>query len=91
MEAPMDSWNDERLDELSGRVDEGFKEMREGFSRVGQRFEQVASREEIGEVKADLRHLNDKFDRLLHALTVAGLSFGITLFATVAGLLVTQA
>jgi hypothetical protein len=34
MERPMDSWNDERLDELSRRMDEGFKEMREGFARL---------------------------------------------------------
>lgn len=106
MEKPMDSWNDDRLDELSRRVDEGFKqvnsdmkggfarvdrEMKEGFARVDQRFKGVATRDEVGEVKADLRRLNDKFDRLLHALTVAGLSFGITLFASIAGLVVTQA
>jgi archaellum component FlaC len=97
METPMDSWNDDRLDELSRRVDDGFKEAREGFARIDERFEkvdqrfgQVATKEEMGEIKADLRHLNDKFDRLLHALTVAGLSFGITLFATVAGLVLTQ-
>ena len=45
MERPMDSWNDERLDELSRRMDAGFKEMREemreGFARIDKRFEQV--------------------------------------------------
>jgi hypothetical protein len=128
-ERQMENWNDDRLGELSGRVDDGFakvderfvrleREMKEGFARVDQRFERVdrhfervdqrfervdqrfegvdkrfdgvATKEEMGEVKADLRRLNDKFDRLLHALTVAGLSFGITLFATMAGLVVTQ-
>ena len=48
MERPMDSWNDERLDELSRRMDAGFKEMREemreGFARVDKRFEQVDKR-----------------------------------------------
>jgi hypothetical protein len=34
MERPMDRWNDERLDELSRRMDEGFKEMRESFARL---------------------------------------------------------
>jgi hypothetical protein len=29
MERPMDSWNDERLDEMSRRMDEGFRELRE--------------------------------------------------------------
>lgn len=101
MEDRVDSWNDDRLDELSGRVDEGFKEMREGFARVDremkqgftrvdQRFEQVASREEMGEVRVELRHLNERFDRLMHGLMVAGVSFGLTAFATIAGLVVSQ-
>ena len=34
METPMDSWNDERLDEMSRRMDEGFKEIRERFERL---------------------------------------------------------
>ena len=41
MERPMDSWNDDRLDELSRRMDEGFKEMREGFARMDERFERL--------------------------------------------------
>jgi hypothetical protein len=36
MEERVDRWNDDRLDELSRRMDEGFKEMREGFTRVDQ-------------------------------------------------------
>ncbi len=40
----MDSWNDERLDELSRRMDGGFKEMREGFARIDERFERVERR-----------------------------------------------
>jgi hypothetical protein len=41
MERPMDNWNDDRLDELSRRMDDGFKEMREGFARVDRRFERL--------------------------------------------------
>jgi hypothetical protein len=44
MERPMDSWNDERLDEMSRRMDDGFKEMREGFARMDERFERVERR-----------------------------------------------
>lgn len=48
METPMDSWNDDRLDELSRRMDDGFKELRgemqDGFARIDQRFEQVNQR-----------------------------------------------
>lgn len=90
-ESQMDNWNDDRLDELSGRMDEGFKGMREGFVRIDQRF---ATKEEMkkgfSEVKGELRHLNERFDRLMHGLMVAGVSFGLSAFATVAGLLVTQ-
>ena len=43
-EADVESWNDDRLDELSGRVDTGFKEMREGFTRIDKRFERVDER-----------------------------------------------
>lgn len=102
MESEMDSWNDERLDELSGRMDEGFVKVDQRFDRIDQRFdkidqrfdkidqrfERVATKEEMGEVKGELRHLNERFDRLLHALMVGGLSFGIAIFATVGGLLV---
>jgi hypothetical protein len=95
----MDNWNDDRLDELSNRVDEGFKETREGFARVDremkegfacvdQRFAGVATREEMGEVKEGVQLLNSKLDRLAHSLMVAGLSFGISMFAAFASLLV---
>jgi hypothetical protein len=40
-EGTVENWNDDRLDELSGRVDAGFKEMREGFARVDVRFAQM--------------------------------------------------
>jgi hypothetical protein len=33
-EGTVESWNDERLDELSRRMDAGFTEMRQGFSRL---------------------------------------------------------
>ena len=98
----MDSWNDDRLDELSNRVDQGFKETREGFARVDQRFvgidqrfvgidqrfAGVATREEMGEVKEGIQLVNSKLDRLAHSLMVAGLSFAISIFAAFAGLLV---
>jgi ribosome assembly protein YihI (activator of Der GTPase) len=44
MEAKRTNWNDDRLDELSGRVDEGFKEMRQGFARVDEKFDRVGER-----------------------------------------------
>lgn len=34
----VESWNDERLDELSRRMDSGFSEMRDGFARLDDRI-----------------------------------------------------
>jgi hypothetical protein len=70
METPMTSWNDDRLDELNGQVDHGFKAVDKRFEQVDKRFEQVASREEIAEVRAELRYLNERFDRLYYTLLV---------------------
>jgi methyl-accepting chemotaxis protein len=51
-EADVESSNDERLDELNGRVDAGFNEMREGFARVDR------------EVKEGFAQINRKLDQL---------------------------
>lgn len=75
METPMDRWNDDRLDELSRRIDAGFKEMREGFARVDQRFEQVDQKFE---------QVDQKFERLLHTLVLIAWGFAGT---TAAGLI----
>ncbi|HVD86734.1 MAG TPA: hypothetical protein VNB59_04940 [Solirubrobacterales bacterium] len=60
-EGKVESWNDNRLDELSGRVDNGFKEMREGFDRLDQ-----AMREGFAEI-------NGRIDRLMLTLLVAAI------------------
>jgi len=65
METPMTEWNDDRLDELNGRMKEGFGEVDKRFEQVDKRFEQVASKEEMTEVRAQLNRLNDRFDRFL--------------------------
>ena len=92
MEREMGSWNDDRLDELNQRVGEGFAKVDKRFEQVDKRFEQVASREdlaemklasreEIGEVKAELRHLNERFDRLYYTLLVVMIGLVGSLFA----------
>ncbi|HEX5594100.1 MAG TPA: hypothetical protein VFX35_12230 [Solirubrobacterales bacterium] len=44
-EGKVESWNDERLDELSRRMDSGFKEvrseMRDGFARMDSRLDRL--------------------------------------------------
>lgn len=46
-EGDVESWNDERLNELSRRMDTGFNEMREGFSRIEQEMNGLATRNEV--------------------------------------------
>jgi hypothetical protein len=63
----MDNWNDDRLGELSRRMDDGFKEMRDGFARIDQRFEQIDQRFEkvVGreEMKELIASINGRSDR----------------------------
>ncbi len=50
MEERRTNWNDDRLDELSRRVDGGFKEMREGFARIDERFARIDEKfDRVGE------------------------------------------
>ena len=74
-EADVESWNDERMDELSGRVDSGFKEMREGFARVDKEmkegFARVDREMKEGFVRVDKEmkegfvRVDVKFDKLV--------------------------
>jgi len=79
MERPMDSWNDERLDELSRRMDAGFKEMREemreGFARVDKRFEQVDRRFE---------QVDKRFERLYYVMITGSIGLVTSVLLAVA-------
>jgi archaellum component FlaC len=44
METPMTEWNDDRLDEMNGRMKEGFTEVDERFDKVDERFDKVDER-----------------------------------------------
>jgi hypothetical protein len=46
-EGTVENWNDDRLDELSGRVDAGFKEVKEGFAQINRKLDRLPTREEI--------------------------------------------
>jgi hypothetical protein len=67
-EGDVESWNDERMDELSRRVDDGFKEMRTGFARVDKEmkegFARVDAKFELVDVKFD--KLVDRIDKLFY-------------------------
>ncbi len=47
-----ENWNDDRLDDLNHKVDEGFKDMREEFRNMREEFRAVR-----GEMAADRRAL----------------------------------
>jgi hypothetical protein len=75
-EGKVENWNDDRLDELSGRMDNGFKEMREGFARL----EQAISK--------GFAQTNERIDRLMLGLLVASLGMiGAFIAALIAPLL----
>jgi len=80
-EADVESWNDERLDELSRRVDAGFEkaatkveltavkdEMKLRFGEVGKRFDQVDNR--FNKIDAQLLHIHDRLDRMNNTLLI---------------------
>jgi archaellum component FlaC len=80
-EADVESWNDERLDELSRRVDAGFEkaatkeEMNLRFDEVDRRFDEISGRfGEVGgrfdKIDTQLLHINERLDRLHHTLLV---------------------
>ncbi len=94
MMSPREKWTDERLDDLSLKVDRGFAdvkaEMKGGFermeSRFGERFDAVDRRfEEIDErlKKFDERFgkMDDRFHALRHTLLGAAAVIIATLIA----------
>jgi hypothetical protein len=73
----MDSWNDERMDELSRRVDAGATktelaatkgEMNRRFDEMGQRFDESAARSERFETKvgSEFHRFSDRLDKLFY-------------------------
>jgi len=97
MERTVNSWNDDRLDELSRRMDDGFKEMREGFARmvtreemkeliasINVRFEQIDKR--FDQVDKRFDRLENRVDRLYYGcLALLVLLIGNSILGTVTG------
>lgn len=76
MEDRVDRWNDDRLDELSRRMDEGFKEVNSDI------------KEGFAELRGEMRHLGERFDRLLNTLVLIAWGFAGTLVAALAAVLI---
>jgi tetrahydromethanopterin S-methyltransferase subunit G len=91
-EGKVESWNDERLDELSRRVDAGFEkaatkveltavkdEMNLRFTEVDKRFDQVDKR--FGRVEGQLDRINHRLDYMLGGMFLASLGLLANLLA----------
>ena len=59
----MDSWNDERLDELSRRMDAGFKEMREGFAKIERDMKEGFARVDK-DMKEGFARVDQRFEKV---------------------------
>jgi len=68
-EEQVENWNDDRLDELSRRMDAGFKEMRDGFDRLGREM-----KEGFAQVDQKFAQTNERIDRLMLTLLVGTLA-----------------
>jgi organic radical activating enzyme len=78
-EGDVENWNDERMDELSRRMDAGFEkaatkeEMNLRFDEVNRRFGEVGKR--FDTIDARLLQINDRLDRMNNTFLVA--AFGV--------------
>jgi hypothetical protein len=81
---PMTEWNDDRLDELNGRVKDGFGEVDKRFEKVDERFDRIDERfiRLEGEMKAGFTYadrrlsaavdqISTRIDRIYYAVVVA--------------------
>jgi predicted nuclease with TOPRIM domain len=70
MESKRTNWNDDRLDELSRRVDDGFKEMRAGFARIDEKFDRVEKK--FDRIDARFDGVGERIDKLIFTMWAAG-------------------
>ncbi len=78
-----DRWTDDRLDDLNGKVDDGFKRMDEQFARVDKKFDRIDARfERLDERLArDFGRIDSRLDALGHQIIWGALMFSGVLVA----------
>ena len=71
-EGDVENWNDERLDELSQTMKEGFAQVDKRFEQVDKRFEQVDKRFVLleGEIKKGFERLDDRIFKVMILMLV---------------------
>jgi hypothetical protein len=99
-EGDVESWNDERMDELSRRVDAGFEkaatkveltalkdEINLRFAGVDRRFDEVDARFNRFEkiIETQFGRINDRLDKLTFAIIGILGTFAAASFATILG------
>jgi len=77
-EADVESWNDERMDELSRRMDAGF-EKAATKEEMNLRFDEVDKR--FGRVEGQLDRINNRLDYMLGGMFLAALGLLANLLA----------
>jgi len=91
----MDSWNDDRLDELARGVKDGFAKVDARFEKVDARFDRVEGEMKAGFAKVDQKmesgfgDLRTANERLYRMLFVSAISIVVALIAALAAALTT--
>lgn len=77
-EGIVENWNDERMDELSRRMDAGFERAatKEAMNR---RFDKVDR--EFDKAHREFGRLNDRLDKLFYGVGFVGLTIGLNILA----------
>jgi hypothetical protein len=89
MEAMRESWTDDRLDDLNGKVDTLRLEMRTEFTAIRREMKDEF-RAVRGEMKVGFDKIDERFDALQRTLLqIAGATIA-TLIAGLAGIIATQ-
>jgi len=88
-EGKVENWNDDRLDELSQTMKEGFaksdREMKEGFAQIDRKLDQIPTRAEIdNRFAAADRGMNQRFDSTERRIDRVSNRFEHMVWATVA-------
>lgn len=89
MEAVREKWTDERLGDLSQRVDRGFEAVERRFEAIDRRFEAVDRRFEAMERRFE--RVDERLDSMTRVMTQGFVATGaamITGFLALAGLIV---
>jgi hypothetical protein len=86
-EGKVENWNDDRLDELSQTMKEGFAQVDQRFAQVDKRFAQVDERFTSleGEIKKGFERLDDRIFKLMIMMLIFCGGLVTTLLVAVLG------